>query len=511
MKNHSNITLSNRLLIPEHLIREKDLLDWYYEWKENVYELEEDELGAVVTNEQGDTNRQKKVITHALRTYHEVFRPNGNNFISLPRGNHEKIQKYLKRGYRDLRPIAPLGYPLTILDSTMEDARWKDQKRCIDEYIQRGYGIVEGDTGSGKTIVGIGTLCAMGMNTLIMSKQIDGIEQWAEEIRLHTNINDLEEKHKIEIMGSFNAKKPPYPITISTVQAFLHPKGRRWLRMHRSYFGLLLLDEVHDFGAPQYAKVVQSFNPFALIGLTATTERKDQRHHLLFDMVGPVVAKGKAHQMPPTVHFIFTGTECPVWQYTKNYPPHYQFKVILNHLVEDEDRYEVIKDYLHRDADDKRFIACIAPKRVEIAKTLYRMLGQEGYSVRYVDGKVKKSVRKMIYREVREGKVQILFAGAVLNQLVNLPLIDCLHYVTPASSKKETTQAYGRARRWLQGKRNPIIRDFVDEGGGQLEGGYNNRLELCRANGWKVVIVNGETTPTAGVTVWKRRGKNKLS
>lgn len=131
------------------------------------------------------------------------------------------------------------------------------------------------------------------------------------------------------------------------------------------------------------------------------------------------------------------------------------------------------------------------------------MLKQDGYDVEYVDGTTHKKTRQIIYDKVRDGKVQILFAGKVLNQLVDLPTIDCLHFVTPSSSAATTKQTYGRARRWLEGKRNPIIRDYVDTGG-QLDGAYKNRLALCQKNGWNVKRID---TPRGniGLSIWKKR------
>jgi len=501
-----NITLSNRLIVPAGLVRQQDLRAFYYSWKENEYSLEEDEFGEIVLDEFDNPVKKKKGVEHSFRSYRELFSENGTNYFSFPRGNLEKLEPFLRHGYQDLRPIIPLGAHLTLNNEVKEDHRWPDQERCLDEYMKRGYGIVEGDTGSGKTIVGIAALCMLGMTTLILSTQTDGIDQWIGEIRKHTNINELEEQTGRKIIGPYS-KKCAYPITVSTVQAFLKPGGRKWLHVHRSDFGLLLLDEVHDFGAPQFSKVVQAMNAFAMLGLTATVERNDRRHHLIFDTVGPVVARGKAHQMPPTVYFIETGTQCPTWQYKKNYPSHYQWDVILKHLIKDEDRYLLIQKYLRKDADNKRFIACISPKRTAVIKKLHTLMSQDGYDVRYVDGDTPKGVRNLIYKEVREGKVQILFAGKVLNQLVNLPVIDCLHYVTPASSVKETKQAYGRARRWLKGKKNPIIRDYVDEGGGQLDGAYKNRMRLCRAEGWTVKVIDVGIANLSGLSLWKKHEK----
>lgn len=509
MANHSNITLSNRLIVPAHLVTEDDLRQFYYEWKENKYSLKEDEFGEVVLNEFEKPIRERTKVIYSLRSYREIFGKGGENYISFPRGNRQKIGRFLHMRHRDLRPIIPLGVKLQINNSTKEDHRWSDQKRCIDEYMQYGHGIIEGDTGSGKTIVGIGVLCELGMTTLILSPQTDGTDQWIEEIRAHTNINEYEKQAGRKLIGAYQArrKRTVFPITVGTVQSFLRDNGKYWLLEHRSDFGTLILDEVQDFGAEQFSKIPQAVNSFAILGLTATTKRSDQRHYLLFDIVGPVVAKGTAKQMPPTVYFIETGVQCPTWQYTKNYPPHYQWKVILDHLVKDEDRYKVIQKYLRKDVDDGRFVACVSAERTEVVKKLRLMLSQDGYEVRYVDGDTPKKVRKIIYDEVRNKKVQILFAGKVLNQLVNLPTIDCLHYVTPVSSRKNTKQAYGRARRWLVGKRNPIIRDYVDEGGGQLEGAYKNRVELCRANGWSVKLVSSTMSRMSGLTVWKPRGK----
>jgi len=138
------------------------------------------------------------------------------------------------------------------------------------------------------------------------------------------------------------------------------------------------------------------------------------------------------------------------------------------------------------------------------------MLSQDGYDVRYVDGDTKAKVRQIIYDEVRAGKVQALFAGKVLNQLVDLPRIDCLHFVTPSSSPKDTKQAYGRTRRLFKGKQSPIIRDYVDSGG-QLDGAYKNRLKLCQAEGW---IVKREERPEheqLGLSLWRPHGKKRNS
>jgi superfamily II DNA or RNA helicase len=503
------ITLSNRLMVPEHLVDERTLRDFYYEWKETTMEAKVNEFDEVELDEFDKPVMIRVTNTKSFRTYRELFQENGTSSFSLPRGNLAKLKPLLQKGYRDLRPISPLGFKMGLAETTMEDPRWPDQKRCMQEFIKRGSGIVEGDTGSGKTVVGIASMCNLAMTTLIMSKQTDGTTQWIDEIRKHTNINELEKKLGRELIGPYNGKRRPFPITVATVQSFMHESGKRWLKAFRNDFGFVLLDEVHDFGAPIFAKVIQALNAFSFLGLTATTERTDRRHHLLFDIVGPVVARGRAHQMPPTVHFIDTGVEAPDWIYKKNFPRHYQWNIILQHLAKSDERYALIQKYLWQDIDDGRTVVCISQRR-KIVQKLYVMLSQDGYDVRYVDGDTKAAQRKIIYDEVRAGKVQALFAGKVLNQLVDLPKIDCLHFVTPSSSTTQTKQAYGRTRRLLKGKQNPLIRDYVDSGG-QLDGAFKNRLKLCQAEGWVVKRTDIPTQKQLGLSLWKPHGTKKDS
>ena len=496
------ITLSNKLIVPERYVSEQELRNWHYEWEETIIEPEVDEDDNVVLDDFGQPVTTKRVEQRTLRTYKERFLSGGECVYMFPRGNAEKIQHFLKNPHRDLRPLTPLGFPLQMSQRTTSDHRWPDQERCVNEWLKRGGGIILGDTGSGKTVMGVGAICRLGLTTLIMSGQTDGIDQWIGEIRRHTNINTVAPT----AVGAYSPKRWQ-PITVATVQSFLYDKGKEWLYNHRSSFGLVLLDEVHDFGSPEFSKVAQALNPVCLLGLTATIERKDQRHHLIYDTVGPIVARGTAKQMPPTVYFIATGVKAPGWIYQKAFPNHYQWNMVLKHLGESEERYEIIRKYLHEDLDAGRRIACIAQRTVFV-KILYQMMQRDGYKVAYVDGSTPNAVRKRIYEDVNNGKVQALFAGKVLNQLVNLPAIDCLHFVTPSSSDKVTKQTYGRARRWLEGKRNPVIRDYVDSGG-QLDGAYKNRARLCKANGWDVKRIDVANTQMLGTSIWKPHVRKK--
>jgi len=500
------IILSNRLLVPSEYLSNAEIAKWHYEWDEKIFTVKEDEFGEVILDRWDNPIKESHEEHRVLKTYREVFSPNGDPYIAVPRGNLGKLRPILKRGYKDLRPLNPLGYPLRIGEHVLADHRWPDQKRCVIEFLKRGYGIVEGDTGSGKTIMGLAAIAKLGMTAFILSKRTDGNEHWEKEIREHTNVNALEKQYGQKIIGAYKAtrKKKLFPITIATVQSFLRNKGRRFLLDNKDMFGLLLIDEVHEFGAPEFSKIVQTLNPYAIMGLTATVERKDNMHLLVMDMVGPVVAKGTAKQMIPTVHFISTGIEAPEWLEQGNYPRHYKWNRILKHLADADERLDLIMKYLQEDIDDKRTIAVVSERKNVLHKIYNRLKKDALYDTELVTGDTPQKVRERIYEKVKDGKCQILCAGKVLNALVNLPTVDCLHFVTPSSSRTTTKQVYGRARRWLEGKRAPIIRDYVDTGG-QLDGAYKNRLALCKDNGWEVVHVGLDSSNMLGMGIWKKQ------
>jgi superfamily II DNA or RNA helicase len=500
------ITLANRLYVPAHKVSTQQLERWHYSWTEAVYEYRLDEVGEVVRDDKGDPIKDKRIEDRTLIAYRELFSANGDAYIAFPRGDLEKLKPFLQDGYVDTRPIAPLGFQLRMSPDTMQDHRWPDQRACAEKFLRKGGGIITADTGAGKTVMGAAVLVKLGLRTLVVSTMTDGVNQWLRELRKHTNLAELEQQQGRELAGPYRAGlKEPYPITVSTVQAFLHEGGRAFLHRYRDYFGLLMVDEVHTVASPEYSKVIGYLNPLVILGLTATVARKDQRHRTLFDLVGPVAAEGSAHQMPPKAYFISTGVEAPAWVYKTNYPSHYQWNIVLKTLADSEERFAVIKKFLYQDLDDGRKPACIAERRI-FAQRLYAELTQDGYRAVYVDGEVPAKARDRIYREFRDGLYDVICAGKVLNALVDLPNLDCIHLLTPSNSKQTTKQIWGRSRRYVEGKRNPVLRYYVDTGG-QLDGAYRNQLQLCREHNWEVELIGMDAAYMTGVGKYATRKK----
>jgi len=486
------IVLANQCFVPESMITRDDLQRWYYEWEEDVVEDKLDENGVVIFDGDGKPMTVRTKVQKSLKTYEWVVDDSGRRWVGLPRGNFNKVRPLLRANRKDvvdLRCHAPLDLGMAINKSTRSDPRWKSQKDAVKEWLQYGWGIIRGEPGSGKTTMGIAAIAAVKQRTLILSARRDGNTHWINQLRKHTNLQEIEELEGRELVGVYKAKRNRiWPITVVTVQSFLHDKGHGRLAELQQKFGMVLIDEVHEFGSPKFSYILSCTNPRYILGVTATPKRSDRKHHLVYDLVGPVVAQAKSKQMKPKVTFILTGVMAPEWIYKQPFPPHYRWQKCLETLVASEKRYDIIIRELLRDIERGRIIACVSERR-EVVQRLFSTLCDRGVdNVAYVDGGTKN--REAIYESVRDGQVQVLCAGKVLNALVDIAVLDCIHLVTPVNNEKSVKQIYGRGNRWFENKVTPEVKDYVDQGG-QLTGAFKNRNRICLENDWQTEVIDG--------------------
>lgn len=130
-------------------------------------------------------------------------------------------------------------------------------------------------TGTGKTIVALKAIEAVGLSTLVVSPTIDLMNQWYDII---CGALDIE----VGILGGgYHEIRDITVTTYDSAYIYIDQYGNR--------FGLLVFDEVHHLPAPKSSHVPQmSIAPYRL-GLTATYRRLDGLHVKLRNLIGPVV------------------------------------------------------------------------------------------------------------------------------------------------------------------------------------------------------------------------------
>lgn len=208
-----------------------------------------------------------------------------------------------------------------------------------------------------------------------------------------------------------------------------------------------------------------------LVHNTATPTRKDQLDVALYDVIGPVTAVGQAEQLPITSYLIATGCKYP----PRRYPSQAEWARIINWLMKQEDRNDLIIEWLKHDVEVEDRNVLVLSDRVKWCLEMAQILTKEhGIQSRAVIGGMtsKKGLkeREGIIQDMLDRRISIIFATSVFKAGIDIPNLDTLYYVVPQNNREQLQQALGRVRRKYEDKKSPVFRYFVDEGHGLLYG-----------------------------------------
>lgn len=167
-----------------------------------------------------------------------------------------------------------LDLPALDLDSAYELRAY--QQGALDAWRDAGNrGVLELPTGSGKTVIGIAAIEALGTPTLVVVPTIDLLEQWRRE---------LQREFDVPIGQLGGGEQRLETLTVATYKSAYLRAGEIGDR-----FGLVIFDEVHHLGGEGYRDIARLLAAPARLGLTATFERPDGAHEVVGDLVGDVV------------------------------------------------------------------------------------------------------------------------------------------------------------------------------------------------------------------------------
>jgi superfamily II DNA or RNA helicase len=149
------------------------------------------------------------------------------------------------------------------------------QQEALDAWVrQRRAGVVILPTGAGKSYLAVLAIEHVQRSTLVVVPTLDLVSQWYDVLTRAFGV-------EVGVVGG--GDHDLRSLTVTTYDsAYMHAErfGAR--------FGLVVYDECHHLPGESFLFAARaSIAPFRL-GLTATLERADGRHHVLDEMVGPV-------------------------------------------------------------------------------------------------------------------------------------------------------------------------------------------------------------------------------
>ena len=165
------------------------------------------------------------------------------------------------------------------------------QREAVDAWLREGArGIVVLPTGAGKTVVAFDAIAQLGVRTLVVVPTIELLRQWrtglAEQLGLPLG--------SVGIIGG--GERLTGDITVITYDSAAMPRRKL------DRYGLLVFDEAHHLPAQSYSAIAHKAVAPWRLGLSATLERADGRHHDLTALIGPLVYTRDSEELSAQKH-----------------------------------------------------------------------------------------------------------------------------------------------------------------------------------------------------------------
>ena len=368
----------------------------------------------------------------------------------------------------ELRKKTLSGYSFVVRDY---------QSKAVSSFYQEGSikggsGVILLPCGAGKTIVGLGAMKEVGVETLILVTNTLSIRQWRQEILDKTTITE-------DQIGEYSGeKKEIKSITIATYNIITHRKEKGGSFTHVKLFsyerwGFIIYDEVHLLPAPVF-RMTSELQAKRRLGLTATLVREDGLEDDVFSLIGPKkldvpwkeleeklwIAEAKCREVRVPMRSLMRGAYSSAddrekFRYSSENPE--KSRVIATLLkCHEKDQVLIIGQYLN-----------------QLNKVAKR------FAIPLITGKTPLPEREKLYRLFRDKEIRALVVSKVANFSIDLPDANVAIQISGTfGSRQEEAQRLGRILRPKEDSNTAIFYSLVTNDSSEEQFSHNRQLFL---------------------------------
>lgn len=342
------------------------------------------------------------------------------------------------------------------------------------EYLDKHYGLtLNALMGTGKTVAGLEIARRMRFKTLVLVHTEFLMKQWQERSEaflgftpgiIQGDVCDTSQDITIAMMQTLNARD--YSHLADT-------------------FGLIIVDEVHRAAAPVFSSVIQTFNATYRLGLTATAERLDGTEWIFFFHIGPpdvTMVRTEEFKSDPKVYMVPVPSQ-GIYNDMFMRRGNFQMATYVTALGDNDVRTDFIVEKLADAARNGRRIVVFSDRKAHLNDMAMKLEDEFNRTAEHVSYGFMVGGMTEEQRQVSQ-KMQVIFCTFQLaSEGLDIPELDVAFLTTP---KKNVQQAVGRIERALEGKKQPIVMDFVDKNIGVSRGLAVHRYRYYKSRGWEV-------------------------
>lgn len=335
----------------------------------------------------------RKTITNTLtfKSKKTTYNPEPQNFTAFAanrKDNAVYVPLYQYLNYLDKFPYTKHDFPRTNLKfrGKLHTKETDNKKRDQDVVFKKATKLIDENhaafiscyTGFGKTATAICILTHYRLKTAVVCHSNQLKPQWEEEIK-----NFCGEDTVVQIVQGKKPLDPEADVYIFGIQ-----KAANMEREELMDIGLVIIDEAHICTITAFTKSLLKFQPLYILGLSATPERNDGMHQLLYAYFGPqkdfivreetkdfTVVKYCTHYKPEVSYTVVHGRTTLNWT------------EMMNSLSYNENRQKEIVNIILSEPKRKVIVLC---GRKDTATAIHEMLKKGGESTELLVGTKKK-------------------------------------------------------------------------------------------------------------------------
>lgn len=338
----------------------------------------------------------------------------------------------------------------------------EEQKQAVRTILEHETGVLAATTAFGKTVIAAYVIAERNVNTLILVHNRELLDQWLAQLKAFLDVSPNEIG---QIRGG--RKKPRGVIDVAMIQS---------LSRHGTVedivgdYGHIVVDECHHLPARSFENVIKQSKAKYVTGLSATVNRKDGHHPIIFMNCGPVryrvSAKTEAARRPfhhrVFVRYTNATLSTKPSEGEEETPAIHE---LYRELIHNESRNEMIRNDV---------VACIHHGRSPVVLTerrehldlLEKLLRPNTDNLIVLKGGmgVKERRRQFeLLESVPDDQPRVLLAtGRYLGEGFDDARLDTLLLTLPVSWRGTIAQYAGRLHRMHEGKQEVHIYDYVE-------------------------------------------------
>ena len=216
------------------------------------------------------------------------------SFLVLPRGCFDDAMNWMLENFVSVDLHDKRCGGRSICASFNGELR-EEQITAFEALSANDTGVLSATTAFGKTVIGAALIAKKRVNTLILVHRAQLMEQWKERLEQFLVIDEVlpsqprrrgRQKER-ELIGCYGAGRGTRSgmIDIAMLQSM---GGSDEIRPWIHDYGMVIVDECHHVPAVSFEQVLKTVPAKYIYGLTATPQRQDGHHPILYMYLGGI-------------------------------------------------------------------------------------------------------------------------------------------------------------------------------------------------------------------------------